>query len=74
MELISWAIMPSILLVFVIYLSDRFKEPIRHVVSAFLLGVGFVLFLYVLIEIVHYIFIQTEIFDVFSLYNKDKEH
>ena len=72
MSLLSWAIVPSILLVIVIYLSDRFKEPIRHVIVAFLLGVGFVAGLYVLIEIVHYLFLQTELFDVFSLYYNEE--
>jgi len=72
MSLLSWAIMPSILLVIVIYLSDRFKEPIRHVIVAFLLGVGFVVALYVLIEIVNYLFLQTELFDVFSLYYNEE--
>ena len=72
MSLLSWAIMPSILLAIVIYLSDRFKEPIRHVIVAFLLGVGFVAGLYVLIEIVHYLFLQTELFDVFSLYYNEE--
>ena len=68
MILLSWAIVPSILLLIVIYLSDRFKEPIRHVIVAFFLGIGFVLALYFLIEIVHYLFLQTKLFNVFSLY------
>lgn len=43
-----WAVSPSIFILIIVYLIDKFREPKSTVVVSFLLGCGFVLILYFL--------------------------
>ena len=41
-----WAVSPSIIILIIIYLLDKFREPKGTVIASFLLGCGFVVILW----------------------------